>query len=122
MDFVIDTPLMFLGQAMRTVNRDQTASKVRRAVLRLWIDQPAVAFRDAAMLRKMDAVVYEAIQLMIRRRWQQIRRLRIAAGKVTLSRGVPTLEGERWVTMAMARILPLLIEYESHIEREEAVL
>ena len=109
---------MFVDWVMQTSQKTQTASKVRRAVLRLWIDQPAVAFRDAAMLRKMDAVVYEAIQLMIRRRWQQMRRLRIATGKVTLSRGVPTLEGERWVTLAMARILPLLIEFERHVDKE----
>lgn len=118
MSSAADIPLFFTGQNMRIVNKDQTASKVRRAVLRLWIDQPAVAFRDAAMLRKMDAVVYEAVQLMIRRRWQKIRRLRIATGKVTLSRGVPTLEGERWVTMAMARILPLLLDCQICDEKD----
>ncbi len=105
---------------IHTIKKTQMASKVRRAVLRLWIDQPAVAFRDAAMLRKMDAVVYEAIQLMVQRRWQQIRRMRIAQGDVVLSRGVPTLEGERWVTMAMARILPLLREFEANADKDVA--
>jgi hypothetical protein len=107
---------MLLDLAMQSGVNAQIASKVRRAVLRLWIDQPAVAFRDAAMLRKMDAVVYEAVQLMIKRRWQQMRRLRIARGEVILSRGVPTLEGERWVTLALARILPMLLEYEANAD------
>lgn len=88
-----------------------TAAKVRRAVLRLWVGRPAGSIRDSAMLRKMDAVVYEAVQLTIRKRWHQVRRLRIARRQVSVTRGAPTLEGERWVTIAMARILPQLVEY-----------
>ncbi len=99
-----------------------TAAKVRRTVIRLWVGHPGGAFGDAAMLRKMDAIVYEAVQLMIRKRWRQVRRLRIAKRQVSVAPGFPTLEGERWVTLAMARILPRLVEFARRAAEEGADL
>ncbi|GAB4448466.1 MAG: hypothetical protein Kow00120_18620 [Anaerolineae bacterium] len=100
------------------LRKTDTAAKVRRAVIRLWVGQPSGAFGDGAMLRKMDAVVYEAVQLMIRRRWRQIRRLRIARRQVNLAPGFRTLEGERWITIALARILPRLVEFARRADEE----
>ena len=98
--------------------RSQVASNVRKAVIRLWIDRPVAPFRRYDVLRKLDAVVYESVQMTIAQHQGKMLRLRIAYGDVHFGPGCPTPEGERWVTMAMTRLLPRLAEYIARARRE----
>ena len=95
-----------------------TLSKVRRIIIRFWIHQPPVIFKDLPSLPKLDRVVYEAMQIRIAQHTHLDLKWRVRNRQVDLTPGQATQEGERWIQSALARLLPRLAEYADRVRRE----